>query len=259
MKLIVNGDDFGITRACNYAIIDCFQRGILRSTSLMTNMPGAEEAAVLMHKNPDLSVGLHLSLTAGRPLTKGLKTIVKADGTLDKGILKNTNQVDLHEIESEMRAQFDRFIELAGQLPTHINSHHGIELVPGAEKLQLALAAKYHLPVRRFFTLPEGNHPDCEFVLPKLCNIFKDDWSIPIVPEDILNFFTEDKVKSDEFYELAGHPGYVDYDLLQLSSLTTGRCYDAHNFSCKKLKDWVAQNTIELVTYEDIPLKAQQG
>lgn len=48
MKLITNGDDFGITRAANYGIIDCFKYGILRSTSMMVNMNAAEHAAELM-------------------------------------------------------------------------------------------------------------------------------------------------------------------------------------------------------------------
>nr|WP_286139093.1 ChbG/HpnK family deacetylase [Faecalibaculum rodentium] len=31
MKLIINGDDFGITPACNETIIDCYRKGRLTS------------------------------------------------------------------------------------------------------------------------------------------------------------------------------------------------------------------------------------
>ena len=253
MKVIFNGDDFGITRACNYAIIDCFTEGVLTSTSMMSNMPGAQHAAQLMKEYPTLSVGLHLNLTVGKPLSKGLKTIVKADGTLDKGILKDASHVDMNELRTEMRAQFDYFVELCGQLPTHINSHHGIELVPGADELVLELSQAYHLPIRRFFTLPEGNHPHCEYEIPKMCLIKREDWSIPITTDEIIGFFTKEMLESDDFYEIAAHPGYVDYDLLQFSSLTTGRCYDTHNFLSDDIKQWVKDNNISLINYENIP------
>lgn len=255
MKIIFNGDDFGITKACNYAIVDCFKDGVLRSTSMMMNMPAVEHAIALMKEYPDLSVGIHFCLTAGYPLTKGLKTIVKEDGSFNKGILKNGKGVDVAELRTEIYAQFNRFVELVGKLPTHINSHHGIEQIPGAEAIVLELSNTYHLPIRRFFTLPEGNHPNCEFFIPPMCAIFKEDWSQPIYPEEIIDFFTKEMLESDEIFEVPAHPGYVDYDLMQISSLTNGRCYDAYNFTCTKIMDWVKENNITLCSYEDIPLK----
>lgn len=253
MKLIFNGDDFGITEAVNHAIVDCFKAGLMKSTSLMTNMPAARSAAEKMKKLPGLSVGLHLNLTTGYPLNEGLKTIITPEGTLDKHILSDARHVDLAEIELEINAQFERFVALTDQLPDHINSHHGIEQIPGAQELQLQLAKQYQLPIRRFFTLPTGNHPDCSFVLPTLCTIQKKDWSVPIYPNDIIDFFSPEMINSDEIYEICGHPEYVDYELLQLSSLTTARCYDAHNFMCDEIKNWVAENRIELISFADLP------
>lgn len=255
MKIIFNGDDFGITKACNYAIIDCYKEGVLRSTSMMTNMPGAEHAAELMKEYPNLSVGIHLSLTVGKPITEGLKTIVKEDGTLNKAILKNNDGIDMEEIRKEIYAQFNRFIEITGQLPTHINSHHGIEVIPGAEDIQIELANKYNLPIRRFFTLPKGNHPKCPYYIPRTVAILKEDWSEPIYPNEYIDFFTKEMLESDEIFEIPAHPGYVDYEIMKISSLTNGRCYDAHNFMCEEIKQWIKDNNIELVTYEDIPLK----
>lgn len=255
MKVIFNGDDFGITKACNYALVDCYENGVMKSTSMMTNMPGAEHAAKIMKDYPGLSVGIHLSLTVGKPLTEGLKTIVKADGTLNKGILRNHEGVDLNEIKTEMEAQFNRFVELTGKLPDHVNSHHGICLVPGADKLVLELAKKHNLPVRRMFTAWEGNYEGCDYVIPKMVHIMKKDWSDPILPEDIINAFSKEMLESDDIYEIAGHPGYVDYELMQFSSLTNGRCYDHHNFVCDEIKNWVKENNIEVISYKDIPLK----
>ena len=38
MKLIVNADDFGLTRSVNYGILDAHLNGIVTSTTLMVTM-----------------------------------------------------------------------------------------------------------------------------------------------------------------------------------------------------------------------------
>lgn len=247
MRLILNGDDFGISHGVNLAMIDCFKDGVMTSCSMMTNMPYAKEAAQLMKLYPDLSVGIHFNLTVGKPLTPNLKTLVKEDGTFNKGNLKDSKNVDPTEIEIELQAQMDRFIELCGHKPTHINSHHGIELIQGAEKVVCAFAKRYDLPVRRFFTLPKGNHPDLPFEVPLAKFIFK---PTPTLPCDLISCFTEEEISSDDIFEFPLHPGYVDSLIMELSSLTTGRAYDAHVFNCQEIKDWIKNNSnIHLVDY----------
>lgn len=248
MKLILNGDDFGITKACNYAIIDCFKDGVLTSTSMMTNMPGAKHAAMLMKEYSDLSVGIHLNLTVGKPLTN-CPTLLKEDGTFNKGMLKNSENVSQNEIRQELQAQIDRFIELTGKIPDHLNSHHGIEVIKGAEKVVCELANKYQLPVRRFFTLPEGNHPDLPYEVPKINGFVQKDHPYNL-DTDLISYYTKEDLESDAIYEYAAHPGYVDYEILQFSSLTTGRAYDAQVFLSNKVKQWIKSNHIELVNYK---------
>ncbi len=172
---------------------------------MMVNMPGAKQAAELMKEYPGLSVGIHLNLTVGTPLTKGLKTLIKADGTFNKGNLKDSKHVDIEEIRTELQAQLDYFVELTGQLPTHLNSHHGIEMIQGGEEV--------------------------------VC--------------DLIELFTAEEIESDNIYEFALHPGYVDYSVMEISSLNTGRAYDAHVFMADETKEWLKANpNITLVGYE---------
>lgn len=244
MRLIFNADDFGISKGCNAAIIDCFKEGFMTSTSLMVNMPQAKQAAMLMKHYPQLSVGIHLNLTVGYPLSSNVPTLVKQDGTFNKGNLKESSDVSIEEIRTELYAQMNRFIELTGQLPTHINSHHGIELIQGADVVVEELAEKYQLPVRHFFT----RKPKSPFEVPIPCIIHKE----KVLPEDIINYFTEEQLNRDDVYEIPVHPGYVDYELLQLSSLTLGRCQDAYNFSCDEIKQWINEHHIEIISYEQL-------
>ena len=261
MKLIVNGDDFGITHACNLAIIDCFKNGGLRSTSMMTNMDHCKEAAKLMKENPDLSVGIHLCLTAGKPLTE-VPSLVKEDGTFNKAILSNQIPVSLEEIEKELEAQIDRFIELTGKLPDHINSHHGIEQIEGVDQILTKLSEKFDRPLRKFMNNPEDNYgpflqADLPFVSFHPCKSPNDGYQPDQMIEALDDFMK--RHPECEFCELALHPGYVDADLMDLSSLNTGRVYDARMICSDEIKNWIRQYDIELADYRSLPRNEKQS
>ena len=68
-KLIINADDFGLTRSISEKIIDTFKVGNLSSTSLMVNTPGSEYAIDLAKNHPELGLGLHFNLTEGKALS----------------------------------------------------------------------------------------------------------------------------------------------------------------------------------------------
>lgn len=67
MKLILNADDFGLSKPTNDAIYELAKLGSLSSTTVMVNMPFANdiEKIVALEK---ISVGLHFNLTQGKPL-----------------------------------------------------------------------------------------------------------------------------------------------------------------------------------------------
>ena len=61
--LIINADDFGKNRDVNQAVVECFERGLCSSTTIMPNMPGFEEACRLVHEKGLVShVGIHAVL-----------------------------------------------------------------------------------------------------------------------------------------------------------------------------------------------------
>ena len=106
-RLIVNADDFGASDGVNRGIVRAFEHGVVTSTSLMVRMPAAEVAAELARERPELSVGLHVDFT-------GEGTPAPAD--ID----------DIAACAVEMRAQLERFEDLVGRPPTHIDSHHHV-------------------------------------------------------------------------------------------------------------------------------------
>ncbi|GAL34979.1 cellobiose phosphotransferase system YdjC-like protein [Vibrio maritimus] len=70
MKLILNADDFGLTESVNLAIVDCIKAGVVKSTTVMMNQPGTAHAATLNAQGLIPDVGLHFTLTSGKPIAE---------------------------------------------------------------------------------------------------------------------------------------------------------------------------------------------
>ena len=138
--MIINADDFGFSREVTEGIIEAHLDGCVTSTTLMANMDAWEYAVEQGIGQPNLSVGIHLTLTAGRPvLPPGrVSSLVDAEGrfhTLAEMSRRAWRlKLSTKELREELAAQIRRLID-AGLMPTHADSHHH-----GASYPQAALA-----------------------------------------------------------------------------------------------------------------------
>jgi chitin disaccharide deacetylase len=136
-KLIVNGDDFGMSRSTTDAIVLAHRYGFLTSTSLMANMPAASYAITRLAKLPRLGVGVHLNICSGRPILPPgrVPSLVDAQGRFHrpKAMIRKLWQwrVSAHEIEAEFRAQI-QWLKVHGVVLTHADSHHHMHIYPAA-------------------------------------------------------------------------------------------------------------------------------
>src|SRR5882757_5858501 len=80
-KLIINADDFGMSREVNEGTKQGIKQGIITSVSVMTNMPYFNEAVRFLKKYPHVSVGLHFNITEGKSLLlpKDAKNLIRED------------------------------------------------------------------------------------------------------------------------------------------------------------------------------------
>lgn len=132
MNLIINADDFGLTKSVNKAIIDVFKAGNLTSTTLMVNMPGTEDAVELSKQHPGLAIGLHFCITEGYPLTVcDSLTDEKGMFLTREKLIKQVylNKINKQEIEQEFLAQYHKINKLGINL-THVDSHQHILQIP---------------------------------------------------------------------------------------------------------------------------------
>src|SRR5438270_9366435 len=62
--LILNGDDVGNSHAANVATIDCMERGLMTSGTIMVPCPWFPEIARYAKAHPERDFGLHLTDTS---------------------------------------------------------------------------------------------------------------------------------------------------------------------------------------------------
>ncbi len=128
--LIVNADDWGHDGRTTGAIAECFEAGGLTSTTAMMFMEGSERAAARASELPGLAIGLHLNLyeeytdpQVPAPVRERQHRLVSyfrrsrlRRWIYDPRIRRETNRI--------VADQFDRFQELYGRPPTHMDGHH---------------------------------------------------------------------------------------------------------------------------------------
>ena len=128
-SLILNADDFGMTRGVNQGIIRAHREGILTSTTLMANGPAFDDAVDKIAANPKLGVGCHLVLVGGKCVARReeVSSLADAQGNLPESLPMfvaklSSGMIPSREIEREIHAQIEK-IRDAGIAPTHLDTH----------------------------------------------------------------------------------------------------------------------------------------
>ncbi len=277
--LIVNADDLGLSEGVSRGIIEAHQHGIVTSTTAMVNMPHAAEAIQHAQKQaPRLGIGLHITLTEGKPLLPPdqVPSLVCAEGrfyTLENFKQRNPN-FNTAELRAEIKAQFRRFVDIAGQLPDHLDAHHyAAYLNPDAFDMVLKLAAQYRLPIRSAETymtlaamrevfIARGYPPAVVETLP---GAILDRYAAndkPRWPDSIERGFYRDgatlenllrllKNLPDGTTELMCHPGYI-YDLDD-NNYRAPREVERRLLMDAAVREAVERYKIRLITFSELP------
>jgi predicted glycoside hydrolase/deacetylase ChbG (UPF0249 family) len=156
--LIVLADDYGIGPETSRGILELAARGVVTGTVLMVNSPYALEAVRAWRQNgavPEL--GWHPCLTMDPPAAgvERVPSLVGPDGRMWPlgRFLKRlmTGRVLAEDVERELTAQYERFIEWVGRPPMLVNVHQHVGLFsPIGAILRQVLERSLPLPyVRR--------------------------------------------------------------------------------------------------------------
>lgn len=261
-QLIINADDFGISKLTNDGIIDCFTNGILTSTTIMANGNAFKHAVQLARKHKGLGIGVHLNLIQGKPLSNAFQ-----DNLTEKNIYKAmAGLLDSKSIEKEFRAQIQKVLDNKIK-PTHIDGHKHIHIFPKIAGIVIKLAKEYDIKAIR---LPRNKIFNYKLALtkqmPKLVLI---GLYARMAEKEIRN---NGLIITDEFYgiletgrlttdrlrnilnnmdnctaELMCHPGYYDKDIPCI--LKKQRQIEHDALTDKDIKKVIAMQNIKLINY----------
>jgi adenylyl-sulfate kinase len=135
--LIVNADDFGLSRGINAGVARTHEQGIVTSASLMVRGRAARDAAAYALRSPSLAVGLHVDLGEWvfehGAWRERYRLVARDDGAGGR---------------AEARAQLELFRGLMGREPTHIDSHQHLHVGSSAAHALIDIGAELGVPVR---------------------------------------------------------------------------------------------------------------
>lgn len=156
MKIIINADDFGLTKSVNKAILNLAEAGSLSSTTVMASLPDAIEARELL-KYKNVSIGLHFNLTQGKPasdvkLIPGLvNEIGEFVGKTELQIRIKNRKVTHTEIFQELTAQYEKLRSIVGDNIDHLDSHQGLNKMRIVSKALIQLGKERKIKAIRVY------------------------------------------------------------------------------------------------------------
>ena len=255
MKLVFQSDDYAITRAAAQGILHGIRNGVVRNTGLFANMPWTEECVEWIRPYLDqIAFGIDLNASTGSSLLgyEKVPNLCHEDGSFftsreNRALDTDENDhdhVDYDQLYAEFDAQIKKFIELVGKKPDYIHGHaYGTKTT---ERVRKDLADKYGV-------IYTGDFRKREDVTNKM------DWyTMGAGPEaqlknDPLGSITGDaSLLNCDYVYVVTHCGYCDAELFALSSFNTCRVVDLDAATDPRMKQWIEENNIELVTFKDI-------
>ena len=274
-RLIVNGDDFGLTAGVNRAILELHRAGVLTSATLMAKAAATDAAIELAHATPSLGVGCHVVLVDGRPILPPVvipSFVNRSTGCFHTSLTSFlmrlfTGRIRSAEIEAEAAAQI-ALLQSRGLRLTHIDTHKHVHMFPAVLRpvLRAARAAGIYAvrnpfePVWAIRATAGASWARCAQVnvLRKLHTACRQiiseegfattDGTIAVVGTGILNAATL-RVLLRELpagtWELVTHPGYNDADLAAAGT----RLLASRETERETLTSINQRNQIELINF----------
>jgi predicted glycoside hydrolase/deacetylase ChbG (UPF0249 family) len=145
-RLIVNADDWGLTRGVSEGILAAHRHGIVTSTTVLATA-ALDRELVARVRDSGLGLGIHVNLTLGAPLTRG-RSLVDRDGRFVRDARRAAARATAADVRAEVEAQVERFRSALRRPPTHLDTHHHVGLHSPVREVVLDVARALGVPVR---------------------------------------------------------------------------------------------------------------
>jgi predicted glycoside hydrolase/deacetylase ChbG (UPF0249 family) len=258
IRLVVEGDDFGMCHTVNEAVMKCFKDGIMTQTSLLVPPPWFTESVQLCKENPEMQVGVHLDLCAEwypyrwRPVLpiSEVPTLVDKDGYFFR-----TNQEflkakpNVNEVERELKAQVQLALD-KGINVTYLDTHMGTaNIMPLSKKVVKKISKEFRIPLSK--DLVE------KFNIQWMGSIESEigDWTKQRDPKDRPKALL-DIIRSlnEGIWMMIVHPGLDTSEMrsIDYSPVASQRQGNTDALTNPKVKEMIKQKNIQLVGFKDL-------
>jgi hopanoid biosynthesis associated protein HpnK len=284
-RLIINADDFGLTRGVNRAVVELHRAGSLTSATLMATGAAFDDAVALARVNPTLGVGCHVTLTDGSPVSppQSIPTLLGPDGKTFRPSLVDfvrallRGKICEEEIEREALAQVEK-LHAAGIKVTHLDTHKHTHLFPAVTRPLLRVAERCSIgairnPFEQTWSLALGHGNRLRRLQVKLlgklqsrfegqlqirnARVLTTDGTIGISATGHLDAPTMRELlialPAEGTFELCCHPGYNDEDLDRITTrLRTHRDLERSALLTELPARALQPNAPQLINYGDL-------
>ena len=283
-RLIVNADDFGLTRGVNRAIVEAHAEGIVTSATLMANSAAFDDAVSLAKSQAQLGVGGHVVLVDGCPLLPRdeVRSLVSsgsgclAESLSSFAVRAAAGRIDSAEIEAEASAQI-RKLQSAGLEVSHVDTHKHTHVMPQVLRPLLRAALRCQVravrnpfePVRssmlrgyrgmwakygkvKLLHLLEGRFRD-EVARAGMATT---DGTIGLVATGFMDEVLLGRMIDtlpEGTWELVCHPGYNDAALKAINTRLRGsRAEELGLLTSPNTREMLVRSEIQLISYRDL-------
>lgn len=281
--LILNADDFGASEEINYGIARAHNEGLVRSASLIVNMPAAQQAAQIAQSLPDLEVGLHLNISEGfcTAPAQQISLLVDEEGRFRFNSLDISGSIErlklaiaqhptfLDQVGEEIASQIQAFYDLGLKLK-HINIHHYLSLIsPQLFEVYADAAEAACVPFRGMCYPIIGLLNTTAFDIEQIENIIQC-CSVPCPSLSISNLLevSSEPASNDEYcrmmedmitslasrgdistWEIITHPTVISPNSYLKDSYIRVRQMETHLATSEKFRDFVERSGYQIAQY----------
>lgn len=221
----------------------------------MANMPGTEHAVGLLKEMPKIAVGVHLTLTCGKPILENkVSSLINENGYFYKlsDIEGKKININKDELYAEWKEQINRLYSYGVEL-SHIDSHHHVHTFEEINEVASKISKKYNLPIRNCKDIKDSNGINfldlCNYspirdMSHKYLSVRKE--CFEVIESNILNNINFEKS------EAMCHPAFLDSLLLEGSSFNIARIREVDILCDPHMKELINKYEIKLCNYNNI-------
>ena len=281
-RLIINADDFGLTSGVNRAIVEGHQRGVITSATMIANSQAFAEGVALAKSNPTLSVGCHVVLVDGVPVSppSTIPSLLGNDPARFRAKLgefaRARRKVTAAEIEAEAIAQIKK-VQSTGVVVSHLDSHKHTHMFPAvtapilrAAKACGIVAIRNPFEPAKFRFFKDRRSLWTRYVQVRMLHLLAirfrrqvhdaglhtTDGTIGVVATGSLDpdlFECLVRNLPDGTWEFVCHPGYNDAELQNAGTrLLQSRAQELEILTSPRSRDLLKRCGIELISYRDL-------